>query len=212
MHDSAMTYVALGGTFDPVHRGHIQSAQALISDIGYERVHLIPCGDAYHKDQVSSGHHRQAMLELALKDFPNLILDARELQRQGATYTVDTLKQLRMELGPDAHVCWVMGTDAAAGVTKWHQWQLLFELANVIVMRRAGEPEPTLNWPAQFTDDVSYFKQQAYGYYLQVTLPQIILSSSDIRRDVSQGLSVIDHVSPAVNDYIQQHGLYRGNN
>jgi nicotinate-nucleotide adenylyltransferase len=207
-------YVVLGGTFDPIHNGHLISAQALLQDMGYQTVYLMPCGDAYHKDTrlVSSTDHRLTMVKLAMESFPQLSLDTREIKRQGATYTVDTLQELRQELGESAHLCWVMGTDAAASVTSWHNWQRLFELANVIVMARAGEPDPILDWPALHMEDAQEFKQQAHGCYMMCTLPQVLLSSSDIRHAVSKGQSVVDHVPQKVNDYIQKHGLYRGNN
>ena len=99
---------------------------------------------------------------------------------------MDTLIELREQLGPNAHICWVMGTDAAANISKWHDWQRLFHLANVIVMARSGEPDLKLEWPATFMDDVNTFKEQAHGCYTTVKLPQVLLSSSQIRKAVEQ--------------------------
>lgn len=205
-------YVVLGGTFDPIHNGHLKSAQALAEAFDYQCIHLMPCGDAYHKGSVSAVEDRLAMAKLGMQDISVLALDQREATRSGATYTVDTLVELRQELGDQAHICWVVGTDAAASIQSWRDWPRLFQLANVIVMARAGEEPVQLEWPAKLMDDVNTFKQQPSGCYMMCTLPQVLLSSSEIRQAVNKQQSVVDHVPKAVNDYIKKHGLYRGNN
>lgn len=205
-------YVVLGGTFDPIHNGHLASAQSLSDTFGYELIYLMPCGDAYHKGQVSSVKHRLAMIKQGIQEISCLALDRRETERSGPTYTVDTLSELREELGESAHICWVMGTDAAASIKSWRDWPRLFELANVIVMERAGEPSGHLDWPAKHMEDIKEFKEQPFGCYMTCTLPQVLLSSSDIRQAVNHQQSVVDHVPETVNHYIQKHGLYRGNN
>lgn len=203
----------LGGTFDPVHNGHLISAQELARSMDYSRITLMPCGEAYHKDGASRSEHRLNMLKIAVQDIDSLGIDDREVLRPGATYTVDTLTELRHELGPDAHLVWVMGTDAALSLDKWHQWQQIFALANVIVISRAGEPELTLpHWPATQVDNVETFKQHVSGCYYQVGLTPISLSSSEVRQAINHHESVDNHVPHAVIEYIEQHGLYRGLN
>lgn len=207
-------YVVMGGTFDPVHNGHIRSAEQLVTTMGYNCVYLMPCGDAYHKQDVSHAKHRVAMLELAAKQTAQLQLDLRETKRGGATYTVDTLTQLRKELGDSAHICWVLGTDAAQGLVKWHHWQAVFKLANVIVIHRAGLPlkeDVTDAWPAQCYQDVNEFKRVPQGAFIQRALEPFDVSSTEIRQAINQQQSVDSHVPQAVLNYIEQHGLYRGN-
>ncbi len=204
-------YVVLGGTFDPVHNGHLVSARAIAKTMGYEHVHLMPCGDAYHKVGSSSALHRLAMLKLALRIEPTLRLDDRETRREGATYTVDTLKALRSELGEFAHIVWVMGTDAAAGLSHWHHWQQVFTLANVLVVARPGEGSICLDhWGALELSDKMDFKTQPFGCFMQLTLPQVDISSSVLRLSIKKHEVVDNHVPQPVIEYIERHGLYRG--
>jgi nicotinate-nucleotide adenylyltransferase len=213
--DTKNEYVVMGGTFDPVHDGHTQTANALARTMGYGCVHMMPCGDAYHKEGSSSAKHRLAMLELALEDEPLLKVDPREVEREGATYTVDTLKQLRHQLGAHAHICWVLGTDAAMGLTKWRHWQQVFQLANVIVVNRGGDVLPdnfSEHWPAQHVKSIEHFKQQANGCFIQLALEPVVVSSTEIRQALHKQESVGCHVPQAVMNYIELHGLYEGKN
>jgi nicotinate-nucleotide adenylyltransferase len=207
----ATQYVVLGGTFDPVHNGHLVSARAIAQTMGYQQVYLMPCGDAYHKAGSSSAAHRLAMLTLALKIEPTLSVDDAETRRKGATYTVDTLKALRVERGEIAHIVWVMGTDAAAGLTHWHHWQELFTLANVLVIARPGERAICLDhWGAQEFLDKTDFKTQPFGCFMQLTLDQVDISSSELRQSIKKHEVVDNHVPQPVIEYIERHGLYRG--
>jgi nicotinate-nucleotide adenylyltransferase len=205
--------VVLGGTFDPIHNGHLTSAQDLIKVMGYDNITLMPCGQAYHKEGTSHSQHRLNMLKLAIQPFSSLLVDEREVKRQGPTYTVETLQKLRQELGDNAHIVWVMGTDSAQALDHWFQWQQIFTLANVIVISRAGEPELNLpHWPAKQVNNVNTFKQHASGCYIQLGLTPVDLSSSQIRQAISHHKPVDNHVPQAVIKYIEQHGLYRGLN
>lgn len=209
-------YLVFGGTFDPVHLGHLQSAQELAQALDYEKVTLMPCGDAYHKDRhITPAAHRLTMLELAVNSLSGTALqvDDRETRRQGATYTVETLQGLREELGPDTHIVWVMGTDAALGLHKWFDWQRIFELANIIVVARNGETfQPVHAWPAKQIKDINEFKGQSHGAYYTVCLTPMDISSSDIRAAIHSSKSVENHVPQTILNYVEQHGLYQGNN
>ncbi|EAT11640.1 nicotinate-nucleotide adenylyltransferase [Bermanella marisrubri] len=204
-------FVAFGGTFDPVHFGHIISARDVAQQMGYQQVHLVPCGDAYHKGgALTHSTHRLAMLEQALAEEPWLLADGRETRREGATYTIDTLKDLRSELGPDAHIAWVMGSDTADQLTSWHNWRSLFELANVIVVRRAHESRPNLSsWPCRWMQDTKDFKACAFGAALELELTPVDISSTDVRCRLKNHQSVADLVPPSVLKYINTLGLYR---
>jgi len=203
--------VIFGGTFDPVHNGHVQTARELAARIGFPQVTLMPCGDAYHKasDQASA-QDRLEMLNLATAAFSELVVDGRELDRAGPTFTVDTLRQLRSELGPNTHISWVMGQDAANGLTRWHQWQDLFQLANLIVVARPDEHWPEMNeWPADVLTDPETFKQQAHGAVFCMSLTPLAISSSMVRKKVKDQQSIDDLVPAPVVNWIQANGLYR---
>ena len=203
--------VIFGGTFDPVHNGHVQTAHELADRIGYSQVMLMPCGDAYHKasDQASA-QDRLKMLTLATADYSELVVDKRELDRAGPTFTVDTLAQLRAELGPDTHISWVMGQDAAQGLTGWHQWQEIFQLANLIVVARPEEVWPDMSdWPADVQTDPEAFKKQAHGAVFCMSLTPLAISSSMVRKKVKDQQSIDDLVPVPVVNWIQANGLYR---
>ena len=206
-------YVVLGGTFDPVHNGHLITANALADKLGYDCIYLMPCGDAYHKEGSSSALHRLKMLNLALLHEHKLQVDDQETKRSGATYTADTLKYIRQQLGPNAHLVWVMGSDAAQSLTRWHNWQALFSLANILVVARNNElPADLSDWPATCYTDINEFKKQPNGCYLLTVLPPVAVSSTQIRLQVATQETVDNHVPQSVIDYIEQHGLYRGEN
>lgn len=212
-HQDIQQYVVLGGTFDPIHDGHLITANALADKLGYDCVHLMPCGDAYHKQGSSSAYHRLAMLELAVRHEAKLQADDQETKRLGATYTVDTLKNIRQSIGPNAHLVWVMGSDAAQSLSSWHNWQMIFTLANVVVVARNDElPADLSDWPAKCFTDINEFKKQPYGGYLLTALPPVAISSTQIRLQVVNQETVDNHVPQSVIDYIEQHGLYRGEN
>lgn len=203
--------VVLGGTFDPVHNGHIQTAKALADEMGYERITLMPCGQAYHKaSHETAASQRWKMLELATQAEEQVTIDDRELRRSGPTYTVQTLMALRAELGPEAHLCWVMGQDAAAHLQKWHKWLQLFELANIIVVARPGEQWPSMQtWPATILKDKAQFKQQPNGAVFCLSLTPMAISSSLVRQKVKNEQSIDDLVPAQVVNWVKEHQLYR---
>nr|WP_237474873.1 nicotinate-nucleotide adenylyltransferase [Xanthomonas sp. LMG 8993] len=133
-----------GGTFDPVHLGHLAIACAARDELG-ALVHLVPAADPPHRPAPgATAAQRARMLELALADTPGLALDTRELQRasrdHAPSYTVDTLRALRAELGPTTPIAWLLGADAFVGLSSWHQWGDLFELAHFVIAARPGTP------------------------------------------------------------------------
>ncbi|MBB5735311.1 nicotinate-nucleotide adenylyltransferase [Xanthomonas arboricola] len=131
-----------GGTFDPVHLGHLAIACAARDELG-ALVHLVPAADPPHRPAPgATAAQRARMLELALADAPGLALDTRELQRasrdRAPSYTVETLRALRAELGPTLPIAWLLGADAFVGLSSWHQWEDLFELAHFVIAARPG--------------------------------------------------------------------------
>ena len=132
-----------GGTFDPIHYGHLRTAFELQQAVSLDEVRFIPCGDPPHRSiTAANAQQRFDMVALAIRDQTGFIADDREIKRQGASYTVDTLESLRAE-NPQASLCLILGMDAFLGLPKWHKWQRLLELANIIVAHRPGWRKPT---------------------------------------------------------------------
>ena len=129
----------LGGTFDPVHFGHLRTGLDVVEQLGLAQLRLMPCAIPPHRiEPVASASERRLMLELAIKNHPKLVVDDRELSREGPSYTVDTLHSLREDY-PDNALFVLMGTDAFCSLPTWSRWQQILELAHIVVMQRADE-------------------------------------------------------------------------
>ncbi|NNC54534.1 MAG: nicotinate (nicotinamide) nucleotide adenylyltransferase, partial [Pseudomonadales bacterium] len=130
----------LGGSFDPVHRGHLGSAKELLAALGLNRLMLVPVAQhAFGKQATASPAQRLAMLELATADVPGLSVDDIELQRSGPSYSIDTIAHYRDLFGPEAMLCFIVGSDAVPDLSRWHRWQDFPELTNFVVMQRAAD-------------------------------------------------------------------------
>ena len=137
-----------GGTFNPVHYGHLRSALELVERLGLEQLRLMPSAQPPHRQAPAcSAEHRAAMVALAVEGEPRLACDMRELQRPGESYTIDSLIELRGELGTRIGLCMVLGCDAVLGITQWRRWQELLDWAHIVVIARPG-------WTLPDTGDV----------------------------------------------------------
>lgn len=204
-----------GGTFDPVHHGHLAVARALAQAL-QARVHLVPCADPPHRPPPgASAAQRVGMLRLALDHEPLLALDLREIRRAGASYTVETLRALREELGPDAPIAFAVGADAARGLPGWRDWTELPRLAHIVVMTRPGHAldalPPALQalFDAARVSDPATLHARPAGAVLELAVPAVPVSSTQVRRQCALGAPLDGLVPPAVAAYIRAHGLYR---
>ena len=204
-----------GGTFDPVHIGHVQSARELKQLLQLDELRLLPCHRPPHRATPGvSSDARLAMVELAVADEPGLSVDGRELSRDAISYTVDTLSELRSELGDQPALCLIMGTDAFAGLTQWHRWSALLAMAHIIVMARPDSVMPNDEELAALLaerriNNPDLLSDQPAGHILLVSLTAYPVSATSIRRLIAKGDSVESQLAPAVLDYIEQHQLYR---
>lgn len=203
-----------GGAFDPVHEGHLAVARA-VRDRLAARVALLPTGDPPHRGPArASAAQRLAMLRLALAQEPGLQVDTRELERPGPSYSVDTLREWRAEIGPEAALALVVGADAFAGLPGWHCWQRLFELAHIVVASRPEPPPLPALMQAQLAARRCHDPQALHaapaGCILRLQLAPLTQSSSAVRARVQAGQSLHGWVPAAVADYIARQGLYRG--
>jgi len=129
----------LGGTFDPIHFGHLRMAQELAESLGLDEVRFIPAARPPHRAQPhGAAEARAEMVRLAISGNPRFVLDTREFERDGPSYMVDTLSCLRAEVGDDTPLCLLLGADAFLGLPTWHRWRELFQLAHVVVAHRPG--------------------------------------------------------------------------
>ncbi|CAN0599975.1 unnamed protein product, partial [Ectocarpus sp. 12 AP-2014] len=128
-------HVIYGGTFDPIHNGHLRLAIELKERLGVGEISLVPCHMPPHRDDPGAGSGlRLRLLAMAVEGEPGLLVDDRELQREGASYTADTLRQLRSQLGDQEPLVMVVGTDAFAGFDRWREWEQIPQLAHVVVV------------------------------------------------------------------------------
>ncbi len=205
----------LGGTFDPIHLGHLRSAQELKEVLAADELKFIPCHRPPHRASPGvSSQQRLAMVELAIAGLDGLSVDDRELQRDQLSYTIDTLIALRREYGEQVVLCWLMGVDAFNHLDSWHRWQELLDYAHIIVMAR---PEASLVTQGPVAELLARHKvaspsqllQQASGRVLLQTLTPYPISATAIRQALSQGQPVSQYLPDTVLDYIEQHQLYR---
>jgi nicotinate-nucleotide adenylyltransferase len=210
----------LGGTFDPVHYGHLRFADDVRRALGLSQVRLVPARDPPHRDvPAASAEARLAMLQLAVAEFPGLVADDRELRRAGKSYTVVTLTELRCEF-PQSPLLLLLGADAFRGLPSWHRWREIFDLAHVVVVERPGVdlaaslPPPLRPfWDERRVDDPKILLSRPAGaIYVQSIVPTDV-SATTIREGLARGNAADGSwrglLPPAVLAYIDHHHLYR---
>ncbi|CAL1240355.1 nicotinate-nucleotide adenylyltransferase [Candidatus Methylocalor cossyra] len=204
-----------GGTFDPVHYGHLRTALEVKEAVGLAEVRFIPCREPPHRRApAASPEQRLALLRAALADGePGFRIDTRELERPGPSYTADTLMSLREELG-EAPLALIVGLDAFLELHHWHRWRELFERAHLLVMQRPG-PEPEL--PAEldaalrqrFSADPAALRRHPAGCIHFVPVTQLAISATQIRAAIAAGASPRYLLPDSVWRAIRELGLYR---
>ncbi len=207
------TIGVFGGTFNPVHFGHLRSALELKQELKLEQVRMIPCSKPPHRDQPTiSAEHRLNMLTLALEDanIGGLIPDDRELKRPELSYTVDTLLSLKADFPEKSHMLFV-GIDAFAGFTTWHRWELILELANLVVITRPGAELTDAGLRLLDEREVESFDgvaEKHCGYIVQKRLTQLDISSTAIRLCFERQQDPAFLLPAVVMRYIREHKLY----
>ncbi|HXH03271.1 MAG TPA: nicotinate-nucleotide adenylyltransferase [Candidatus Competibacteraceae bacterium] len=207
----------LGGTFDPIHHGHLRPALELLEELNLAEVRFIPNALPPHRRQpAASSAQRLAMVERAIAGQPGFALDDREFKRAGPSYTVDTLTELRAELGPQRPLCLVVGRDAFLGLPTWHQWRRLLELTHIVVMERPGHATPEFEEPlaavveARAVRTAAAIAEAPAGRVLFWPTRVLDISSTQVRALLAQGRSPRYLLPDSVWDYIRAHDLYRG--
>lgn len=207
-------HVIYGGTFDPIHHGHLRLAVELRERLAVAEVALMPCHVPPHRDVPgATSEQRVALLELAIAGEPGLAMDDRELRRGGASYTAETLRQLRGEIGPEKSLAIVLGTDSFAGFDRWQEWQRIPELAHIIVVQRPGPGLAPESVPARLLKERSVAQVDALydapcGHILQLEPPMLDISATGIRDRILSGHSPRYLMPDSVWQEIRRLGLY----
>jgi nicotinate-nucleotide adenylyltransferase len=187
----------LGGTFDPPHLGHLILAELSRQQLQLDKVLFVPAGDPWRKAhrEVTPAHHRVAMTRLCIAGNDDFELDEREVKREGPTYTVDTLRELRGELDVNDEIYFIAGEDALADMPRWREPEQIAMLARIAVAPRRDAPMP---------EDLPF----DVGDLRRIDMPLIEISSTELRERAKSGLSLRYLVPDAVNAYICEQGLY----
>jgi len=209
----------LGGTFDPIHFGHLRLAEELAEILQLDQVRFIPAGQPPHRGQPrAAAQHRLEMVRRAVTGNPRFVLDARELQRDSPSYSVDTLTALRAELAAETPLVLFMGGDAFLGLTSWHQWRQLFDLAHIAVAHRPGYS--LASWEDALPDTLrtclstrrcehaADILEKPAGRVFLHTITQLDISASQIRYRALRGQSLRYLLPDPVIDYINENRLY----
>lgn len=202
-----------GGTFDPVHIGHLRSAIDVLEGCELDEVRLIPGAVPPHRATPQVGaQQRLDMVRLAVEGVPGLSVDDRELRREGPSWTIDTLLSLRQELPADVQLYFILGQDAFAGLSKWHRWQEILQHCHLLVLQR---PQMPVELPAELQQLLQQTQmpsvtgmQGSSGQIALLEQTPLPVSATAIRQASAGGQDISFLVPDRVRDYIQHYGLY----
>ncbi len=184
----------MGGTFDPIHHGHLVAASEVAHSFGLDEVVFVPTGRPWQKDEVTPSEHRYLMTVIATAANPNFTVSRVDIDRQGPTYTIDTLRDLKTER-PDAELFFISGADAVAQILSWRDHDELWDLAHFVAVSRPGHILSTDGLPSEGVS--------------QLEVPALSISSTNCRQRVQHGEPVWYLVPDGVVQYIAKHHLYR---
>jgi len=193
-----------GGTFDPVHLGHLIVAEEVRVKLGLKRVLFVPAGKPWMKAsrrEITSGDHRLAMIRLAIAGNPDFDVSTIDLERPGQSYSVETISCLREVLGPEAKIYFILGCDALNEVHLWKDPARLISMCYMVAAPRPGCKPPDLERLEQLLPGIS-------GRTVNLEMEPVGISSSEVRRRLAAGLSVRYFLPPGVEPYIRRYGLY----
>ena len=197
-----------GGTFDPVHKGHLQLAEQAISRLKLDEVQFLPCANPVHRHApIADANQRLQMLELAIADHARLRINTLEIDRGGASYMVDTLAQMTSRQG-DSIVCLLIGVDAFNGIKSWRSPESILDLAHLIVCRRPQASIDRAIFSHHHVDDVSQLEGNKSGCIYELDIDENPCSSTEVRRLLAIAGSAETCLTKPVIDYIKQNHLY----
>lgn len=213
MHHIQQAIGILGGTFDPIHFGHLRTALEIYQAFDLAEVRLIPCYQPVHRKlPVASPLHRLAMVRSAIGDETALKVDDCEIERQGPSYTIETLEMVHQQ-SPNTPLCLIMGIDALLGFPSWHRWEDILTLAHLVVVHRPQYQLPQTGIVAdllkeRLKQNVTSTHESLAGHILLHPVTPLEISATDIRKQIAAGKSPRYLVPDSVVAYIKQHGVY----
>jgi nicotinate-nucleotide adenylyltransferase len=208
----------LGGSFDPVHHGHVALAALFDSLLHPDQLRVIPAGNPWQKsDLKTSADDRVAMAELAFREAGlDIVVDRQEIVRTTATYTIDTLRHVRAELGPDAAIVFLMGADQLQQLDTWREWRTLFDYAHIGVAARPGYTLEQAALPPAVAQEImvrqgslEQLRTTPSGRVFLAETLAVDVSATQVRAALQRGEQANSLIPPVVLDYIQQHNLYK---
>lgn len=194
-----------GGSFDPVHLGHLKTATSIKNELGFERLFLLPCYEPVHKQSLNySSEQRLEMLHLAIKDFPELEIDTREILREGSSFMIDTLIELVEEFNNHT-ICLIIGMDSFINFKTWKQWDEFADLVHMIVLPRSGDqPDKKSLDTFDLAKDKDHLKSELTGLLYFSNSKLIDISSSDIRDKIANNQNLDQLVPSSVINLLQK--------
>lgn len=201
----------LGGTFDPIHLGHLRPALEIFEQLLLDELRFIPSANPPHRWQPeASPEHRLKMVKLAVKNVDGFVVDDREYHREGASYTVDTLASIREEIGDKKPLCMLIGMDAFEHFTTWHDWQGILKLAHIVISSRPGTVQVESNdWmKGRVTQSVKDLQEASAGKLFFAEVSQLEISATYIRKQILEGKSSLYTTPVKVSEFIQMEKLY----
>ncbi len=204
----------LGGSFDPVHKGHLSLANSVYRYFDLSEVRLIPLYQPVHRASLqASAEQRLQMLQLAVSDYSGLRVDDREIVRAGPSYTVDTLASLQEEFAEQG-LCLIMGMDAFVSLDSWYQWQSIFEYAHIVYSKRPGSTLKIQNaelkqlYKQRFCEDAQVMQQSLAGNIFEVPAPQLDISSTQLREMIKKQENTAEVLPEKVQKFISKEEIY----
>ena len=208
-----------GGTFDPIHYGHLRIAEEIVKTVGLQKLYFVPAGmPRLRHSPVASPQHRVEIVRLAIQKNPDFVLDEREIYRDGVSYSIDTVREFKQEFGEEVRLCFVLGADAFINLPEWSNWKELFNLCHFIVSTRPGytltlikellSKELREECSQRWVSNTESLRKDTSGLIFIASTTMLDISATSIRAHIADGRSV-RHLVPSVTvNYISENKLY----
>jgi len=208
-----------GGTFDPIHYGHLRIAEEIVKIVGLQKMYFVPAGmPRLRHSPVASPQHRVEIVRLAIQKNPDFVLDGREIYRDGVSYSIDTVREFKQEFGEEIRLCLVLGADAFIKLPEWNNWKELFNLCHFIVSTRPGytftlikellSKELREECSQRWVSNTETLKKETSGLIFIASTTMLDISATSIRAHIAVGRNV-RHLVPSVTvNYISKNKLY----